>query len=161
MFWSTVVCQPQNVMASGLGQVGRWRSTILEDPNLHCSRRGPCQRPLARNVDSVAIRAGRRRPHPRAWETLAELAGVSEVKVDPDRDRCLQRILRKSVQTGKGPPLLSDSRQRLADVRQIAMSRAQWICCIRCGQVSGRNPRVGGCALSPMSFTRACHVRIW
>lgn len=28
---------------------------------------------------AVAIRAGRRRPHPRHWGTLAELAGVSAV----------------------------------------------------------------------------------
>jgi len=161
MFSSTIVCQPQNVMTSGLGRSVDGGARFSKTPTCIAVAAVHVNGRRARNVDSVAIRAGRRRPHPRAWETLAELAGVSEVKVDPDRDRCLQRILRKSVQTGKGPPLLSDSRQRLADVRQIAMIRAQWICCIRCGQVSGRNPRVGGCALSPMSFTRACHVRIW
>jgi hypothetical protein len=34
---------------------------------------------------AVAIRAGRRRPHPRHWEALARLAGISEVKADPER----------------------------------------------------------------------------
>jgi hypothetical protein len=28
---------------------------------------------------AVAIRAGRRRPHPRQWETLAQLAGVTGI----------------------------------------------------------------------------------
>src|SRR3984957_5484877 len=101
MFSSTVVCQPQNVMTSGLGRSVDGGARFSKTPTCIAVAAVHVNGSLARNVDSVAIRAGRRLPHPRAWETLAELTGVSEVKVDPDR--CLQRILRKNVQTGKGP----------------------------------------------------------
>ena len=40
---------------------------------------------------AVAIRAGRRRPHPRHWEALAELVGVSHATVAADR-WCVGRV---------------------------------------------------------------------
>jgi hypothetical protein len=163
MFSSTIVCQPWNVMTSGLGRSVNGRARFSKTPTCIAVAAVHDGVRLARNVDSVAIRAGpdadRIRGPGRRWRSWRESPktksiriGISARSASPGR----------AFKPGRAPALLSDSRERLADVRHFAMRRAQWSCCIH---VAGRH-EVGtreraARALSPMNVTRACHVRIW